>query len=46
VRSNNQWDHVTPGTYDVREYIPGNKTPVQTKQVTVFDDQTVTVTFD
>ncbi|HEV8432718.1 MAG TPA: carboxypeptidase-like regulatory domain-containing protein [Thermoanaerobaculia bacterium] len=46
VRSNNHWDHVTPGTYDVREYIIGNKTPVQTKQVTVFDDQTVTVTFD
>jgi hypothetical protein len=46
VRGNNRWDHVSPGTYDVREYIPGNKTPVQVKQVTVFDDQTVTVTFD
>jgi hypothetical protein len=46
VRSDNRWDHVAPGTYEVREYILGNKTPIQSKQVTVFDEQTVTVTFD
>jgi hypothetical protein len=46
VRSMNRWDHVAPGMYEVREYIPGNKTALQTKQVTVVDDQTVTVTFD
>jgi hypothetical protein len=32
--------------YEVREYIPGNKTPIQVKSVAVADDQTVTVTFD
>jgi hypothetical protein len=46
IRGNNRWDHVAPGMYEVREYIPGNKTALQVKSVTVFDDQTVTVTFD
>jgi hypothetical protein len=46
LRGNNRWDHLAPGMYEVREYIPGNKTPIQVKSVMVVDDQTVTVTFD
>ncbi|HEX7192988.1 MAG TPA: carboxypeptidase-like regulatory domain-containing protein, partial [Thermoanaerobaculia bacterium] len=42
----NQWSHVAAGMYEVRVYIPGNKTPIQAKAITVIDDQTVTVTFD
>ncbi|HEX3580375.1 MAG TPA: carboxypeptidase regulatory-like domain-containing protein, partial [Thermoanaerobaculia bacterium] len=46
VRGTNRWDHVAPGMYELREYVPGNKTPIQVKTVTVLDDQTMTVTFD
>ncbi len=46
VSGTNTWSHVPAGMYEVRVYVPGNKTPIQTKPVTVVDDQTVTVTFD
>jgi protocatechuate 3,4-dioxygenase beta subunit len=46
MRGDNRWDHVAPGMWEVREYIPGNKTPIQVKSVTVADDQTVTVRVD
>ncbi|HEY2090970.1 MAG TPA: carboxypeptidase regulatory-like domain-containing protein [Thermoanaerobaculia bacterium] len=46
VSGTNRWDHLPAGTYQVREFIPGNRTPVQTKTVSVVDDQTATVTFD
>jgi protocatechuate 3,4-dioxygenase beta subunit len=42
----NRWEHMAAGMYEVRVYMPGNKTPLQSKTVTVIDDQTVTVTFD
>jgi protocatechuate 3,4-dioxygenase beta subunit len=46
VSGTNRWDHLAAGVYEVRAYTLGSKTPVQTKTVTVVDDQTVTVTFD
>jgi protocatechuate 3,4-dioxygenase beta subunit len=46
VSGTNRWDHLAAGMYQVREYIPGNKDSIQTKTVSVVDDQTVTVTFD
>lgn len=46
MSGNNTFRNIAAGTYEVRLMVKGNKTPVQTKMVTVLDDQTVTVTFD
>jgi protocatechuate 3,4-dioxygenase beta subunit len=46
VSGTNTYRNIAAGQYEVRLMVKGNKTPVQTKQVTVLDDQTVTVTFD